>query len=81
MLQTMSRLGQGAVINISHKRRGIKAGPTLVSFWDVGSPVVWVIYHFTPFSREFPGPKSYRHPGPPPPLRWCGGAISCPKGT
>ena len=47
--------------------------------WD--PEVVWAIYHFTPFSTEFLGPKSYRHPGPPPPLQWCGGAISCPKGT
>ena len=47
--------------------------------WD--PEVVWAIYHFTPVSTEFLGPKSYRHPGPPPPLQWCGGAISCPKGT
>ena len=49
----------------------------LNGMWD--PEVVWAIYHFTPFSTEFPGPKSYRHPGPPPSLRWCGGAISCPK--
>ena len=45
--------------------------------WDL--EVVGVIYHITPLSTEFRGPKSYRHPGPPPPLRWCGGAISSSK--
>ena len=39
--------------------------------WD--PEVVWVIYHFTSFSKEFLGPKSYRHLGPPPPtVVWWG---------
>ena len=53
----------------------------LYPFWMWDPEVVWMMYHFTPFSTEFLVPKSHRHPGPPPPLRWCGGAISCPKGT
>ena len=49
------------------------------AMWD--PEVVWVIYHFTPFSTEFLRPKSYRHLGPPLPLPWCGGAKACPRGV
>ena len=53
--------------------------PPLFPFrvWD--TEVVGVMYHFTPFSTESLGPKPYRRPGPPPPLRWCGAALSSPK--
>ena len=42
--------------------------------------MVWVIYHFTPFSTGFLGPESYRHPGPPPPYGGVMGLSPAPRG-